>query len=54
MTKQVRGFKNNQRKIAAQQGISMDRAGAILAAGTRKSSAKARRANPRLNRVRGK
>lgn len=48
------GFKSAQRSIAERQGISMDRAGAILASGARKASAKAKRANPRLKRVRTK
>lgn len=33
------------------QGISMKQAGAILASSTRNASAKAKRANPRLKRV---
>lgn len=48
------GFKAVQSKIAAKQGISPKRAGAILAASTRNASAKAKKANPRLNRVKGK
>jgi hypothetical protein len=51
--KKVRGFKANQRAIARRQGVSMDRAGAILAAGTRKASAKAKKRNPRLKKVKG-
>jgi len=47
------GFKANQKKIAAKQGISMDRAGAILASGARRASAAAKRKNPRLKRVKG-
>lgn len=47
------GFKAVQKKIAAKQGISMDRAGAILAAGARKASPKAVKANPRLKKVKG-
>ena len=47
------GFAATQAKIAKKQGISMDRAGAILAAGARKASAKAVKANPRLKRVSG-
>ena len=45
------GFKGAQREIAQRQGISEERAGAILAAGARKASAAAHKANPRLNRV---
>jgi hypothetical protein len=48
-----RGFKAVQKSIAKKQGISMDRAGAILAAGARKASPAAKRANPRLKRVKG-
>lgn len=47
------GFKAVQKKIAKRQGISMERAGAILAAGARKASKKAVKANPRLKRVKG-
>lgn len=47
------GFKAVQAKIARKQGVSMKRAGAILAAGTRRAGAKARAANPRLNKVKG-
>lgn len=45
------GFKAVQRKVAAKQGVSMERAGAIVAAGARKASKKAVAANPRLKRV---
>jgi hypothetical protein len=47
------GFKAVQSKIAAKQGVSKKAAGAILAASTRKASAKAKAANPRLKRVKG-
>ena len=47
------GFKAAQKKIAAKQGIGMERAGAILAAGARKASKKAIKANPNLKKVRG-
>lgn len=47
------GFKAVQNKIARSEGIPKDRAGAILAAQTRKASPAARKANPALNRVRG-
>lgn len=46
------GFKAVQAEIAAKEGVSKARAGAILAASTRRASAKAKRANPRLRRVR--
>lgn len=48
------GFKAVQAKIAAKQGISSKRAGAILAASSRRASSKAKKDNPRLKRVRGK
>ena len=47
------GFQASQRAIAMSQHLPMERAGAILAAGARKSSAGAKRRNPRLRRVRG-
>jgi hypothetical protein len=47
------GFKAVQAKIAAKQGVSKKAAGAILAASSRKASAKAKAANPRLKRVKG-
>ena len=52
-TKAHPGFKAVQSSIAAKQGISKQAAGAILASSTRKASAKAKRANPRLKRVKG-
>lgn len=47
------GFKAVQSKIAAKEGVSSERAGAILASASRKASPAAKKANPRLNRVRG-
>lgn len=47
------GFKAVQSKIAAKEGVSKERAGAILASATRKAGAKARKKNPHLNRVKG-
>jgi len=52
-SKKHRGFKAVQKEIAKKQGISLERAGAILAAGARKASPAAVRANPRLKRVSG-
>lgn len=46
-------FKAAQASIAKKEGISKDRAGAILAAGARKASAKAQRKNPKLLKVSG-
>ena len=48
------GFKSVQASIAKREGISSDRAGAILASASRHASASAHKANPRLNRVKGK
>jgi hypothetical protein len=45
------GFKSVQRSIARKEGVSMKAAGAILASSTRKASPAAKRANPRLKRV---
>lgn len=45
------GFESVQNKIAKKQGISKDRAGAILAHSTRHASRAAKKANPRLKRV---
>ena len=53
MPAKVKGFKANQAKIASKQGISMDRAGAILASGARKASPAAKRKNPNLKKVKG-
>lgn len=46
------GFKAVAASIARQKGVPIARANAILAASTRRAGAKARRRNPRLNRVR--
>lgn len=45
------GFKAAQSSIASREGISKDRAGAILASAGRNASAGAKRRNPRLNRI---
>jgi hypothetical protein len=47
------GFKAVQAKIAAKEGVSAEAAGAILASHTRKASPAAKKANPRLKRVKG-
>lgn len=47
------GFRKAQQDIARRQSVSTDRAGAILAAGARKASPAALKANPRLKRVSG-
>jgi len=47
------GFKAAQSQIAKRQGISQQRAGAILAAGARKASPAAKKRNPNLLKVSG-
>jgi len=47
------GFKAVQSSIAKKQGVSSERAGAILAASSRNASKAAHKANPRLNKVKG-
>jgi len=47
------GFKAVANKIESKEGVSKDSAMAILASASRKASAKAKKANPRLNRVKG-
>jgi hypothetical protein len=48
------GFKAAQNQIAKRQGISKDRAGAILAASARNASKAAKKRNPNLKKVKGK
>jgi len=45
------GFKAAKKSIAKKQGIPMENAGAILAAGARKASPAAKKANPNLKKV---
>jgi len=52
-SKKGMGFKAAQQQIAKKQGISMERAGAILASGARKASPAAVRKNPSLKKVSG-
>lgn len=47
------GFKAVASKVAAKQGVSKERAGAIVAAGARKASPAAVKANPNLKKVSG-
>ena len=47
-------FKAEQAKIAAKEGVSSERAGAILASAGRKASPAAKRANPKLLKIKGK
>lgn len=46
-------FKSVQNKIAKSEGVSKNSAGAILANASRNASAKAKKANPKLKRVKG-
>jgi len=46
-------FKSVQKSIAKKEGVSKKSAGAILANSSRNASAKAKKKNPKLNRVKG-
>lgn len=48
------GFKAAQKQIAKKGNYSMEAAGAILANASRKASPAAKKANPRLKKVKGK
>lgn len=47
------GFANVQKSIEKKEGVGKAEAGAMLAASTRKAGKSARKANPRLNKVKG-
>ncbi len=47
------GFKAVQEKVAKKEGVSKERAGAIVASAARNASKAAKKANPRLNKVKG-
>lgn len=47
------GFSAVANKVARKEGVSPERARAIVAAGARNASAKAKKANPNLKRVKG-
>lgn len=53
MSKEHPGFKAVAAKVSRKEGIPMKNAAAIIAASSRNASAKAKAANPRLNRVKG-
>ena len=53
MKKAHRGFKAVAKSIAKKQSIPLERANAIVAAGARKASPAAVKANPRLKKVSG-
>jgi len=48
------GFKAAAASVARRQGVSEEAADRIIAAGARNASAKAKRANPNLKKVKGK
>lgn len=48
------GFASVQKKIAKEEGVSKDAAGAILANAARNASPQAKAANPKLRKVKGK
>lgn len=52
-TKSHPGFEKVEQKIASKEGVSKKAAGAILANASRHASAKATKANPKLNKVKG-
>ena len=47
------GFQKAKQSIAKKQGVSQESAAKILAAGARKASPAAKKANPRIKRVGG-
>jgi hypothetical protein len=48
------GFKAASKSVQEKEGVSKERANAIIAAGARKASAKAKKANPNLKKVAAK
>lgn len=56
MKKQTKnpGFKAVAKGIAAKENVSQKSANAILANASRKASSSAKKANPNLNRIKGK
>ena len=50
-SKEHPGFKAVQKKIAKKEGVSEEAAGAILASASRKASPAAKKANPKLKKV---
>jgi hypothetical protein len=53
MAKKKGSFETKAAQIASKQGVSKERGRAILAAGARKASPKAKRRNPNLLKVSG-
>lgn len=54
MLKKHPGFKKAAASIEKKEGVSKERADAILAAGARKASPAAKKSNPKLKKVLGK
>lgn len=54
MSKAHPGFQKVAEGIAEREGVSEDRASAMLAASTRRASPAAKKANPRLKRVKAR
>jgi hypothetical protein len=53
VTKKHPGFKAVASSIARKEGVSKKRASAMLAASSHRASGKAKKANPRLKKVKG-
>lgn len=53
MSKPGMGFKAAAKSVQRKEGVSADRAAAIIAAGARKASGKAQKKNPNLLKVSG-
>lgn len=54
MNKKHPGFKAVQSAISKKEGVSKERAGAILASASRNASPAAKKSNPALKKVKGK
>lgn len=54
MSKAHPGFSAVASQIASKEDVSKNEAGAMLASSTRSASKKAKKKNPRLNKVKGK
>lgn len=52
-SKKGMGFKAAAASVAKKEGVSKERANAIIAAGARKASPAAKKANPNLKKVKG-
>ena len=54
MEKKGMGFRAAAASVMKKEGYSKEKAGAIIAAGARNASAKTKKKNPNLNKVKGK